>query len=742
MAKVFQTAIHRLIPRSPRQLPLRWVLVLPFVTQLAVAVGLTGYVSLQNGQKAVNDLVSQRNQEVSDRVLQHLDTFTQTSRRVAQISLKEMEAGQIAPTDSRSVQSFLWRQATTYQIGFLLYGNQQGQLLAAGNHFNDGTTSVIELNPQKYRTQHLYIYRADAHGNPLQQGDQINDYQFQTEDWFAKTLKVGQPNWSSIYNWQAPPYPLAVAASVPVKDGQGRVVGSIAAESRLSELSDFLRALPFSQAGRVFILERSGLLVANSDRSDPFTLNNNLPQRLKGQDSADPLIRATAQYLEAQFSSLQSLTSQHQATFVHQGERQFLQVVPWRDDWGLDWLVVVVVPESTFMAQIQANTRTTVLLCGAALAIAVLLGLYTSRWIAQPILQLSAASRAIAQGNFQSQPAHSSVREINQLGQSFQQMATQLESSFVALEQANSHLEARIASRTADLETALQELHQTQAQMIQTEKMSALGQMVAGIAHEINNPVGFILGNLEPAATYAKDLLWLLELYEQAYPEPTTKIDDAIALIDLEFVQEDLPNLLQSMQVGAERISEIVLSLRNFSRLDESEAKTVDLHEGIESTLMILQHRLKATSDRPAIQVLRQFGDLPKIHCRPGQLNQVFLNLLSNAIDALEDKTGDRSYADITANPNRITITTSSNLDQNQIYIVIADNGIGMEESVRQQIFNPFYTTKPVGKGTGLGLSISHQIITETHQGSLTCHSTLGEGSEFCIQLPAGIHAG
>lgn len=714
------------------RLPLRWVLVAPFVFQISAAVGLTGYLSLQNGQKAVNNLVTQLNQEVSDRVLQHLDTFAMTSRRTAMITHREIERGRIRPSDRRSMLSFFWQQAKIQEVGFVLYGDRQGRFRSAGVEFNDGTVSVGEVDPETYQNRDVYSYWADDQGYSNQLRKVIKDYQFQTEDWYAKTLKVSRPNWSGIYNWQADPYPLAVAASIPLLNQRGEVVASVAAESRLSQISEFLRKLSFSRSGRIFVLERSGFLVANSDVSDPFTVENHLPKRIKGEESPDPLIRAAAQYLQSEFQPLNAINDSAQRSFDYAGEKQFLRIVPWKDEWGLDWLVVVVVPESTFMAQIHENTRNTVLLCLAALAIATLLGLYTTRWIAQPILQLSQASRLIAQGDFDHKSSESFVRELNDLGQCFNQMAEQLEQSFVELEDANSQLEERIEQRTEALRSTLSELHQTQAQMIQSEKMSALGQMVAGIAHEFNNPVSFIQGNVEPAKRYAEDLLWLLSLYQQAYPHPSEEIRAAIESVDLDFISADLTKLLQSMRSGSDRIAAIVLSLRNFSRLDESAVKTVDLHEGIENTLMLLQHRFRATTDRSEIQVVRNYGNLPKVECHAGQMNQVFMNLLTNAIDALEQKNQNQSFHNIS---NCIMITTNV-IPHSRVQVIIEDNGIGMCETVKQQIFNPFYTTKPVGKGTGLGLSVSYQIVTEAHRGKLMCHSTLGEGTQFVIEIP------
>jgi PAS domain S-box-containing protein len=301
--------------------------------------------------------------------------------------------------------------------------------------------------------------------------------------------------------------------------------------------------------------------------------------------------------------------------------------------------------------------------------------------------------------------------------------------------------EAELRQQKQELEQTLQELRQTQTQLIQSEKMSSLGQLVAGVAHEINNPVNFIFGNLLHAEHYIQDLLNLLKTYRQHYSMPPFHIVEQEEDIDLPFLIEDLPKLLDSMKVGADRIREIVKSLRTFSRLDEAEFKTVNLHDGIESTLLILQNRLKPKSNAPGIQVIKQYGDLPLVECYAGQLNQVFMNILSNAIDALEDAIA--TNTNLTWQPT-ITISTEyllkaqsdADSDFTAVCIRIADNGPGIPEQVQQRLFDPFFTTKQVGKGTGLGMSISYQIVTERHHGSLVCFSTLGQGAQFIIQIP------
>ncbi|MCP2728201.1 GAF domain-containing protein [Limnofasciculus baicalensis] len=320
----------------------------------------------------------------------------------------------------------------------------------------------------------------------------------------------------------------------------------------------------------------------------------------------------------------------------------------------------------------------------------------------------------------------------------------------IAIEHAELFAKTRASALAAQtqarqLETALRDLRQTEALLIQTDKMSTIGQMVAGIAHEINNPVNFITGNLLHATNYIRDLLNLINCYQQHYPNPVREIQGCIEEIELDFLTEDLPKMMSSMQMGSDRINEIVVSLRNFSRVDQDEMKPANIHEGIDSTLLILRNRMKPYGNYPGITPIKEYGNLPLVDCYIGQLNQVFMNIISNAIDALEEARGEgqevrgEEKSNISSHPSffaqKIWIRTEV-LKNNQVVIRIRDNGLGIPKNVLNRLFDPFFTTKPLGKGTGLGLSISHQIIVEKHGGVLQCISEPGKGTEFWISIP------
>ncbi|MEM7725397.1 MAG: ATP-binding protein [Cyanobacteria bacterium P01_A01_bin.45] len=381
---------------------------------------------------------------------------------------------------------------------------------------------------------------------------------------------------------------------------------------------------------------------------------------------------------------------------------------------------------------------------------AIIITYYTIKNISRPLQAVTKVATQISQeSKFNLQVPVTTNDEVGVLAQNFNQMLVRIRELLIeqqiSQEQLafyNHNLELQVQNRTEelqhkniDLQKTLVELKNAQNQIIQSEKMSSLGQLVAGVAHEINNPVSFIAGNLVHTSEYTNDLLKLIKLYQEVYTHPEDIILLQIEEIDLEYLLEDLPKAIASMKVGAERITEIVKSLRNFSRLDESEYKQANIHEGIDGTLMILSHRLKSNGQRQEIQIIQDYSPLPLINCYPGQLNQVFMNILSNAIDAIEEYEYKRIKEDIALHPSQIKIKTQI-VDDSWLKISIQDYAGGIPEKVISRLFDPFFTTKPIGKGTGLGLSISYQIIVEKHAGKLTCNSKLGEGTEFIIELP------
>nr|WP_290225943.1 ATP-binding protein [Trichocoleus desertorum] len=637
---------------------------------------------------------------------------------------------------AKTMHSTGTKEASTYkQLTFEFF--QQRPDLVMGLGFGQTPNSIV--GDREWYWPYFYVDQGVAgavgqflpapHSN-LRYSDLFVDDNYSQKEYYTVPVAGRKAVWVEPYDW----YGITITSFLsPFFDANGKMIGVAGADVNVTALAEQIKAPVMQDGGNFAILSAQGNLLA-------YPPNPNQAKIRASYQNVPELRQVWPQLQRGQAGLVQ-----------FQGTWWAYQRIP-----QTNWLMLAAVPQALVLGPVLQITIAGALGAGAILALVVALFVRRLNDRLRPILEECHKLRAIeaektdAGGQEATDEAlHPSgadmqlagLDEISILSLSFHQMSQQLRDSFTALEKTNEELEFRVAQRTEELhqnndhlQATLLELRQAQSQLVHSEKMSSLGQLVAGVAHEINNPVNFIHGNLVHASQYTQDLLELLASYQAQFPNATPELLAQAEEIDLEFLQEDLPKLLASMKVGADRIRDIVQSLRNFSRLDEAEVKDVDIHEGIDSTLMILQNRLKAKPEHPAIQVVKEYGNLPPVECYSGQLNQVFMNILTNALDALDEYQA-KLAATGTKPAATITIRTVK-VGRDRIAVYIADNGPGMSAAVQQRLLDPFFTTKPVGKGTGLGMSISYQIVVEKHGGSLQCVSALGEGTEFVIEIP------
>lgn len=680
--------------RKFKGLPLRLVLVLPFVLQIISAVGIVGYLSFRNSQQAVESLVDRLMNKSSNLVSEHLNNYLGIPPKINQINLDAIALGLLDLEDFQTLGHFFWKQMQVFNVDYINYANEQGEFIGV-ERIDTNQFILHEALKPAVDNKILYIYTLDSLGNRSQPPEIVSDsFITQEEPWYADAVKAGNPVWSKIYSWDDKPDTLSISSSYPIYDSSQKLIGVIGNDLSLKGISDFLVNIEISPLGKIFVIEKDGLLIASSSQEKPFNLINGVAKRLSALDSSDPQIRETAQHLHQKFGNFQAIEYQQKLNFTLEGENQFIRVVPWQDQYGLDWLVITTIPESEFMAEINANNRTTILLCFLALLVAIGLGLITSRWITQPILRLSTASKAIAQGDLNQQVEVQSIVELKALSLSFNKMAQQLQASFTNLAQTNQELdrtneelETRVEQRTNELQ---------EAKNLAESANRAKSEFLANMSHELRTPLNAILG------------------FSQLMNRETS----------LTKSQKENLNIINR---SGEHLLSLINDVLDLAKIESGKMTLYATDFDLYALLDLIEEMLALRAESKHLKLMvERSQNLPRyINTDDKKLRQVLINLLGNAIKFTHQ--------------GSVSLRVGVLDKPTNIYFEVEDTGAGISPTEIDSIFDAFVQTK-TGKesqqGTGLGLPISKQFI-ELMGGKITVSSEVGKGTIFRFNIQA-----
>jgi PAS domain S-box-containing protein len=898
-----------------RSLPLRTVLIVPFVVQIVATVGIVGYLSFRNGQQAVNEVATKLRQEISDRISERVQSYMTFPHQINQVKANTFELGDLNLQDTPArIQRNFWKQLQTFDTVSNTYvATPNGDFIAA-RRTNEGTFLLQERTEQT--EGNMNYYAANNLGEPTNLVKVKPKYDPRVRPWYTAASEAKTATWSKIYA-DFTSKGLGITAAQPLYNESGELLAIFGTDLLFSRVNEFLQQLKIGKSGQTFIIERSGELITTSTKDPVYLIKGEETERIQANASQNPTISLTTKYLQEHFGNLNKIQQTQQLSFKIQDQLQFMQVTPLKDGKGLDWLIVVIVPESDFLEQINANNRTTALLCIAALAGAIIVGVLTARWVTQPILYLNEAAKNITKGRWGNTVEINRGDEVGELANSFKSMAEQLQLSFEGMQNLNAELsesksrlnqileavpvgifvaepngkpyyvnsraqsllgqgvigdikseeirdvyhiylagteeiypqekdpilralqgasvnaddieihqqnqivpievwgtpiydekgqinyaiaafaditqrkeseklvaeynrtlEVQVTERTQELRTALEDLQTTQQELVQSEKMAALGQLVAGVAHELNTPLGAIrssagntskflgqtLSNL-PAlfqvfspseaemfftllkrslekdttltakeerklkrnlvskledeniddADDVADTLVDMGIYDAEDFMPLLQKTDRELILDMAYKLSEIQRSTQTINTATDRASKVVFALKNYARYDSSEVMIQsDIIDGIETVLTLYQNNLKH-----GVEVLRNFQKIEPILCYPDQLNQVWTNLIHNALQAMD---------------NKGTLTLDVIQQNDTIQVAVTDSGKGIPPEILPKIFQPFFTTKPPGEGTGLGLDIVKKIV-EKHRGKMEVASVPGK-TTFSVFLP------